>query len=161
MNLIKLSLILLVSAVILGCNTSSKQKSDDNVPFSNMLAAEQVQQKMQEIYMERMQQELLEACQTYQGFYTGAKDDNLNPNCFTKAEEICNLTLNIDNQHYIFQQRVQHTQQAACALWQPYTQKIWQSDSPPQNVECFELHAAFRQSEEIQEKYRALCNERQ
>jgi len=161
MNLIKFSLILFVFAVVLGCNSPREQISDDGIHFSNGVMAEQVQRQIQEIEIENMWQELLKVCQIYQGFYIGTRDDNLNPNCFSKAGEICSLTFNTDSQHYLLQERAHDIQQTACALWQPYNQKIWQHDNPPQNEECFELHAAFSQPEEIQEKYKALCNERQ
>jgi len=129
-----LRLIFCLSALgmVASCANQAGQTNNGTTSVSDVLSSNQVERQIQGIAIENAWVGLLEVCDTYTRggpSYRDTEDvDNLSPNCFLKAGEICNTDDNTSIQYHLLEQRFQNIRQTACALWQPYDQKIWQED---------------------------------
>ena len=133
MVLIRLIFCLSALAMVASCANQAGQTNNDATSASDVLSPYQAEQQIQGIAIENAWVGLLEVCDTYTRTDIPFEDSedayNLSPNCFLKAGEICNADDDTSIQHDLLEQRFQNIRQTACALWQPYDQKIWQEDS--------------------------------
>ena len=151
MVLIRLIFCLSALGMVASCANQAGQTNNDATSASDLVSPYQVEQQIQGIAIENAWMGLLEVCDIYTRGdipFPDVEDQyNLSPNCFLKAGEICNADDDTSIQHDLLEQRFQNIRQTACALWQPYDQKIWQEDSRFSHSRykgpCFEAFAYF------------------
>ena len=176
MILIRLIVCLSALGMVASCANQAGQTNNDATSASDVLSPYQAEQQIQVIAIENAWVGLLEVCDTYMRtdipFIDIDSEDayNLSPNCFLKAGEICNADDDTSIQHDLLETLFQKIRRTACALWQPYDQKIWQEDSRFSHSRykgpCFEAFALFNLfveslSSDIISAYEELCEQRE